>query len=185
LFYLFNRITLYSPTFRIICAGPGAIGRHGAWTLWSAAMDAEHSVQVKRHKCRCFGPRSADRSSLGSVPISEVRSLPRLKTASQSLRRQRARPARGSSSLLLVTLKMSQGYDLSGENRHLRPPLQILHPPHRLSTASLRAGRNRSHTSQQEIAIVAPSAATSASSPALLFAPLQELAEQGFAIGLA
>jgi hypothetical protein len=38
---------------------------------------------------------------------------------------------------------------------------------------------------QKEIAIVAPSAATSASSPALFFAPLQELAEQGFAIGLA
>src|ERR1700726_2799126 len=29
---------------RIICTGPGAIGRQGAWTLWSATMDAEQSV---------------------------------------------------------------------------------------------------------------------------------------------
>jgi hypothetical protein len=45
-------------------------------------------------------------------------------------------------SLLLVTLRSSRGNDPPGENRHFRPPpLRILHPPHHLSTASLRAGR--------------------------------------------
>lgn len=66
---------------RIICAGPGAIGRQGAWTLWSATMDAEHSVPKSwiqmmgppRPKCK----RSCRTTSF-PVACSALRGPPRL-----------------------------------------------------------------------------------------------------------